>query len=128
MKKRKAFAFLLGAAVGTLLLTLWPTFAADEELDPLKIGGDAKLVMENMFVRVLEEHMQPGESQAKHKHPHGVVVALSDYQVEGFSFTENRPTLTRRKSGDVSWVEAVVHTVKNTGKTQQHVIRIELKY
>ena len=128
MKKKKAFAVLLGAAAGTLGIVLWPMFGAGEELDTLKIGGDAKLVMENMFVRVLEERMAPGESQAKHKHTQGVVVARSDYQVEGFSFTENRATLTRRKSGDVSWVESVVHTVKNTGKTEQHLIRIELKY
>ncbi len=29
--------------------------------------------------------------------------------------------------GDVRWVEPVVHDARNTGTTEQHVIRIELK-
>ena len=127
MTRKRIVTMGLALGGGLLCAGLWPTSAADEELDVLKVG-DAKLVLENTFVRVLEEESMPGDSQVKHKHPHSVIVALSDYQVEGFSFTENKPTLTRRKKGDVSWSEAVVHSVKNTGTTPQHVIRIELKY
>ena len=32
-----------------------------------------------------------------------------------------------RKAGTVAWSEAVVHTVQNVGKTEGHIIRIELK-
>ena len=30
--------------------------------------------------------------------------------------------------GEVNWLEAVVHSAKNVGKTEQHVIRNELKF
>jgi hypothetical protein len=33
-----------------------------------------------------------------------------------------------RKRGTFAWSEAVVHTVENVGKTDGHVLRIELKY
>jgi hypothetical protein len=36
--------------------------------------------------------------------------------------------LHQRKAGTFAWSEPVVHTVENTGKTDGHVLRIELKH
>ena len=32
-----------------------------------------------------------------------------------------------RKAGTFAWNEAVIHTVQNAGKTEGHILRIELK-
>ena len=36
--------------------------------------------------------------------------------------------LHQRKAGTFAWSEAVVHAVQNAGKTEGHILRIELKY
>ena len=33
-----------------------------------------------------------------------------------------------RKAGTFAWNEAVIHTVQNAGKTEGHILRIELKF
>ena len=52
---------------------------------------------------------------------------LADYNVETKTIPDNRVTQAQRKFGTVSWSEAVVHEVKNIGKTNSHAVRIELK-
>lgn len=119
------------ATIALLLLTgvLRPSFGQAEDLDPLRVCPDTqKLVLENAFVRVIEERVPPGGFQKKHRHPHGVTIALSDFENDGFNYTENRPTKTRRTAGSVKWSEAVVHSGKNVSSSEQHIIRIELKY
>jgi hypothetical protein len=128
--RRRSFVALLAIGAVTVVATGSRSFAAGEtELDPLKVCSDTqKLIKENSFVRIIDERLPPGASQAKHRHPHGVTVAMSEFENEGFSFTDNKATHTRRKMGEVNWVEEVVHSGKNVGTTEQHVIRIELKY
>jgi len=42
---------------------------------------------------------------------------------------DGRPAqVNQRKSGSFAWSDAVVHTIENVGKTEGHVLRIELKY
>ena len=56
------------------------SFAQSEELDPLKVCSNTqKLVMENAFVRVIEERLALGASQVKHRHSHGVTIAMSSF-------------------------------------------------
>ena len=123
---------IASVALAVLALTVaggLRSFAQQEDLDPLKVCPDTqKLILENAFVRVLEERVAPGGTQAKHRHPHGVTIAMSTFENDGFSFTEGHATKTHRKIGDVSWVDAVVHSGKNVSDSEQHVIRIELKY
>jgi len=33
-----------------------------------------------------------------------------------------------RQGGTFAWNEAVIHTVQNVGKTEGHILRIELKF
>jgi hypothetical protein len=123
----KRFAiFFLGSIV--LLGVYWQwSGAVPEELDPLKVAADShKLVFENQFVRVLETHVPPGKTEPWHQHGRRVVVYLSDFHTRT---TErgHEPQEQLRKFGLVRWSEPIIHQVKNIGKTEGHVISVELK-
>jgi quercetin dioxygenase-like cupin family protein len=97
-------------------------------LDPLKVCPDThKLLFENAVLRVIEAKVPPGSTEPKHSHPRGITVYLADYDVQMTTIPDNKVTQAQRKFGTVSWSEAVVHEVKNTGRTNSHAIRIELK-
>ena len=124
MKKRTLILLLVLVAAASLLLAQ----KAAKGPDPLVVAGDThKLVFENKFVRVIETKLPIGSHEARHSHPHGVTVYLSDFDVK---ITEDgkAPVTRTRKAGTAVWSEATVHEVNNVGKTAGHVFRIELKY
>jgi hypothetical protein len=86
-----------------------------------------KLVLENEFVRVFDIRLPPGAFEAKHSHARGLTISLSDYTNETTSFPDGKVSRGQAKFGDVRWAEPVTHEARNTGTTEQHVIRIELK-
>ena len=99
-----------------------------DPLDPVVVAGDThKLAFENTFVRVLDVHLPPGKIEPRHHHPHGLSVYFSDWdakvQVDGAA-AETR----HRQNGTFAWNEAVIHTVQNVGKTEGHILRVELKF
>jgi len=104
------------------------TQKADDALDPVRIAPDThKVAFENAFVRVLEVHVPAGKTEPRHRHPHGLSVYLTDWDAK--VTIDGRPAqVNQRKSGSFAWSDAVVHTVENVGKTEGHVLRIELKY
>ena len=98
-----------------------------QELDPLKVASDThKLVFENTFVRVIETKVPPGKTEPMHGHGRRVVVYLSDFHTRT---TERgkQPQDNMRKRGLARWSEPIVHQVENIGKTEGHVISVELK-
>jgi hypothetical protein len=111
-----------------LFVASWRLSEANtQDLDPLKVAGDThKLLFENRFVRVLEVHVPPGKTEPLHEHGHRVVVYLSDFHTRS---TERggQPQDNLRKSGSVRWSEPIIHQVENIGRTEGHVISIELK-
>src|SRR5580698_4011974 len=117
-----AILICLGAA---FVATPQPT---DDPLDSLKACPDTqKLILENQFVRVIDDQIPMGVTEPRHRHRHGVTVYLSDYTTE--QITDDgvvKPQV--RKSDTAGWNEATIHQVRNTGKTPSHAIRIELKY
>lgn len=128
MNRRYGYGLLLLAASGVAASFITSAPAA-EELDPLKVAGDThKLILENAFVRVIDAQVPPGKLEAKHSHPHGLTIHLADYSVETKTFPDGKVTKHDRKFGSVVWGEALVHEVRNVGKTPSHAIRIELKY
>jgi hypothetical protein len=118
-------------AVGVVLLVAfgwrWNAAAGAQHLDPLKVAPDThKLLFENQFVRVLEVHVPPGKTEPWHEHSRRVVIYLSDFHTRVTEKGgESRDTL--RKRGLVRWSEPLVHQVENIGKTEGHVISVELK-
>jgi hypothetical protein len=122
----KKAALILG--VMALLLVYWRSSTAVlQDLDPLKVAADThKLVFENQFVRVLETRVPPGKTEPWHQHGRRVVIYLSDFHTRS---TERggKPLENMRKSGLARWSDPVVHQVENIGRTEGHVISVELK-
>jgi len=119
---------LLAFLILTTVTVCWRWSAAiPQDLDPLKVAADThKLVFDNQFVRVLETRVPPGKTEAWHQHGRRVVVYLSDFNTRT---TERggKPQENLRKAGFVRWSEPVTHQVENVGKTEGHVISVELK-
>jgi hypothetical protein len=86
-----------------------------------------KLVLDNEFVRVFDIRLPPGVSEPKHSHARGVTIALSDYDNETVTYPGGKVNRSHTKFGEVRWAEPVTHEARNTGTTEQHVIRVELK-
>ena len=102
--------------------------AAQEELDPAKLAPDVqKVVFENRFVRVMEERMPPGRGVPKHRHGRGITIALADYQMEQKMYPKGDVVHSNRHFGEINWTDGVIHEAKNVGKTNQYVVRVELK-
>jgi hypothetical protein len=89
-------------------------------------GVTKKLLIDNEFVRVFDIRVSPGAFEAKHTHARGITIALSDYANEATS-PDGKISRGQARFGDVRWAEPVTHEARNTGTTEQHVIRIELK-
>jgi quercetin dioxygenase-like cupin family protein len=101
---------------------------ATDPLDPLKVAPDThKLALDNAFVRVLDVHVPPGKTEPRHRHPHGMSVYFTDWDVK-VTADGAQPETRHRQTGTFVWNEAIVHTVENVGKTEGHILRIELKY
>ena len=108
-------------------MVAWPQGAADP-LDSLTVCRDTQhLLLENSFVRVIDDQIPVGVTEPLHRHRHGVVVYINNYTNEQIS-RDGKKTIGQRKAGTASWSDETVHTVKNTGTTPSHAIRIELKY
>jgi quercetin dioxygenase-like cupin family protein len=126
MKKTRVVAGLLASAL--LVAGLARSQSGDDALDPVRVAGDThKVALDNAFVRVLDVHLPPGKVEPRHRHPHGMSVYFSDWDAE--VTPDGRQTEVRhRQAGTFAWNEAVVHTVRNAGTTEGHILRIELKY
>jgi hypothetical protein len=124
MKTRIAIAVMFCLAVAVVA---WPQ-AADDPLDSLKVCKDTQhLILENQFVRVIDDQIPVGVTEPLHRHRHGVVVYVNTYTNEQIS-QDGKRTVGERKAATASWSDETVHTVKNIGTTPSHAIRIELKY
>ena len=125
MTTRRLFTSLLCGAFGVLLASLG-LLQAQEAPKPYQ-NPYQKVLVDNAFVRVLEVNLPPGVFEEKHSHPHGIQIAMSDYDNEVKTFPDGQVTKAHHPIGEVKWQEPVTHEVRNTGTTVQHVIRIELK-
>ena len=125
----KARTLLTGLGLGLLAagaLALSP--APDDPLDPIRVAGDThKLAFENTFVRVLDVRLPPGKVEPRHRHPHGMSVYFTDWEAK-VTPDGRPPEVHDRQAGTFAWNEAIVHSVENAGRTEGHILRIELKY
>jgi quercetin dioxygenase-like cupin family protein len=111
-------------AAGRLAGSPWQ----DDPLDPIRVAGDThRVALENKFVRVLDVHLPPGKVEPRHRHPHGMSVYFTDWDVK-VTPDGGQPEVRHRKAGTFAWSEAIVHRVENVGTTEGHILRIELKY
>ena len=126
MHRTPTICLVIAICLGVTLVAL--PQATDDPLDSLKVcAATQRLIFENQFVRVIDDQIPIGVVEPMHRHRHGVVVHMGDYTNEQTNL-DGQKAIQERKSGTARWSEAVVHTVKNVGKTSTHAIRVELKY
>src|SRR4029450_9857324 len=100
---------------------------AEDPLHPLRVAPDThKLALQSAFVRVLDGHVPPGKTEPRHRHPHGLSVYFTDWDVK-VTIDGAKPETRQRKAGTFACSDASVHSVGNGGRTEGHVLRIELK-
>ena len=115
------------AAIVVIGATLVRTQPADQALDAVKVAPDThKIAFENAFVRILDVHVPAGKTEPRHRHPHGLSVYFTDWDAK--VTVDGKPAqVNQRKKGTFAWSDAVIHTVENVGKSEGHILRIELK-
>ena len=126
MRRKLLLATLALSSTAAAAAALAPP--ADDPLDPIRVAPDTHTVaLENAFVRVLDVRLPPGSVERRHRHPHGMSVYFTDWEAK--VTPDGKPAEVRaRKAGTFAWSEAVVHTVENVGRTEGHILRIELKH
>ncbi|MFD0740201.1 hypothetical protein ACFQZQ_13030 [Lysobacter koreensis] len=120
MKRSTAIAACVLAA-----LALLPLAGIAQDL-AVTAAKNAKVLLDNDKVRVIELQMAPGGKTGMHSHGDHVV-----YFVTGGEATQNNAdgTSTKRqpKPGEVMWSGPVTHDTHNTGKAMVKAVIVELK-
>ena len=126
----KQSAYLIaGMFLGALLSSLAVAISAEvsANLDPVRVSPQYyKVLLENEQVRVLEYHLKPGEKEAMHSHPAGVVYVFGDATLK-ITFPDGRTEERPAKAGETFWREPVTHAIENTGTGEAHALAIDLK-
>jgi quercetin dioxygenase-like cupin family protein len=122
MKRFTLSACVLATAIG---LVLAASSAIAQDL-AVTAGKNAKVLLDNDQVRVIEVQLAPGEKTGMHSHPRNLVYFLTDG-----SSKQSQPDGTSkdvtRKAGEVLWSEPVTHDTVNMGKAKMKALVIELK-
>ena len=110
-----------------LCLMLIVLCAAGNAQDPVKTSPEYyKLLLENDQVRVLEWRLKPGEKEAMHSHPPGVVYALTASKLR-ITTPDGKITDGTSTAGQTFWRGPTTHAVENIGDTEAHAIAIDIK-
>ncbi len=95
--------------------------------DPSKTDGDKyKVILENDKVRVLDYKDMPGDKTHQHHHPDFVLYALNPFSRK-LTFLDGKSMIREFKTGDVIYMKDQIHIGENIGKTETHVLIVELK-
>jgi quercetin dioxygenase-like cupin family protein len=95
--------------------------------DPVRQSPDEyKVLVNNDKVRVLDVRLKPGDKSPMHSHPDRLSYILSGSTVKSTS-KDGKTTEVKTKANECVWHKAESHAVENTGKTEVHVIEMELK-
>jgi beta-alanine degradation protein BauB len=95
--------------------------------DAVKVAPDIyKILLENDAVRVVEFRMKQGAKSEMHSHPRSVAIILNDQRLK-FTFPNGKSDAVDLKRGQAVWLDAVSHTVENTGTEDASGVLVELK-
>ena len=86
----------------------------------------ARILLENERVRVLDVRVPVRQKQAVHSHADHLVYPLSAYRVKHIA-ADGSTSVEERQVGEVVWVPAESHAGENAGDTEIHVLIVELK-
>ena len=90
-------------------------------------GKDAKVVLENDRVRVIEINVPPGGSTGMHSHAGDQLVVFLSGATGMQVMADGSSKPMDRKAGEVAWSAPVTHDTKNTGKAAVRTLVIEMK-
>ncbi len=85
-----------------------------------------KKIFENDRVRVHHVTAKPDAKIPTHSHPDHVAYIMSECTLT-ITGPDGKPQTAVGKEGDVLWFDAVTHSAVNSGKTDCHVLIVELK-
>jgi quercetin dioxygenase-like cupin family protein len=85
-----------------------------------------KVLLENDQVRVLEWRLKPGEKEAMHSHPAGVVYELTASKLR-ITFPDGKTQEASGAAGETFWRGPTTHAIENIGDTEAHAIAIDVK-
>jgi len=105
---------------------LSPAFAPAQDLVQTA-GKNAKVVLDNADVRVIELNMPPGASTGMHEHKTDQLVVFLTGGTAKQTMADGKSKELTRKAGDVAWSEPVTHDTKNESKAAVRTLVIELK-
>jgi quercetin dioxygenase-like cupin family protein len=98
----------------------------EKSRDPMKVAKNVyKFIMENDRVRVLEASFKPGDKAIMHDHPDHLVYVLNDGKMNLKS--SGKTDVLDLKKGQAIFIKAQSHEAENTGKTDLHLLVVELK-
>jgi quercetin dioxygenase-like cupin family protein len=125
---RRSILIVVALTVAATGLARFARPQTPDPLDPVRVAADThKLAFENQFVRVLDVRVPAGKTEPRHRHPRGMSVYFTDWDVK-VTVDGGQPEVRHRAAGTFAWSDAVVHAVENVGKTDGHILRIELKF
>jgi beta-alanine degradation protein BauB len=111
----------------TIMITTFCLLQQATAQDPVRQSPDEyKVLVNNDKVRVLDVRLKPGDKSPMHSHPDRVSYILSGSTVK-ITSKDGKTTEAKTKAGQCVWHKAESHAVENTGKTEVHVIEMELK-
>ena len=98
----------------------------EKKKDPLIVAKNVyKFIMENDRVRVLEVLFKPNDKAVMHFHPDHVIYVLKGSKAKITS--SGKTDVLDLKAGQAMFLEAQNHEVENIGKTDLHLLVVELK-
>jgi quercetin dioxygenase-like cupin family protein len=107
--------------------------SAPKQSDTLNIDivktspNQAKVLMENQYVRVVEYFIKPGEKDVWHTHPPRSSYVVSGGKVKVYS-ENGEPKISEVITGTSSWAgQGAKHYVENIGNTDIKIILTEIK-
>lgn len=120
MKRHLVLAAFVFAATALL-----PRAAAAQDL-AVTAGQNAKVLLDNDRVRVIELQMAPGASTGMHSHGDHLVYFITGGSVQQSAADGTSRAMTR-KPGEPLWSGPVTHDTRNTGKQPVRALVVELK-
>ena len=97
--------------------------------DVAKVEGGPethRVVLDNVEVRVLDVHIQPGQKVAMHSHPASVVYYVTDAKMK-VTLPDGTSRVAEAKAGSAAWRDPATHAVENVGTAELHLVQTELK-
>jgi len=96
--------------------------------DAVKVApNNFKVLQENEHVRVVQDTLAPGETEAVHTHPAGWYYVTMPGTMK-VTYADGKTEIWNAKAGEQAWMDAEpAHTSENIGNTTIQYVLVEVK-